>query len=389
MINLSKFLAVKQQVKHNSNSARHTEITEVNKATNLGFDLAEYFKKVYEADTGQHTTNPHILAARIICKGAPYSPEDVNNISNTYYPGETSQAHLEALSSATWTTFSCPLVDADKQDLYDFLGSNRKEGLYGFFLKSGGSALYIGSSVNLPQRIRQYLLPSKNQLIKGLIGDFVRGDNFNTAELRVMPLPRDVFSTLLIHSEQYMFFTLNPSLNIVKVAGSGGQTILSEEALLKQIKGRGETVYAYDMGNKKFLGEFPSMRRTADHFNINLKTLRYAVRENRVSQGIYFSMSPVIDLFAVEAEILEQKVLDKAAADVKRRNAGKKVSRPLYVYNGARTELLYEFPTVTSAIKLTGSNNSSVYSALKNNTNYEGIFLSYDKLPGVENKLLS
>jgi hypothetical protein len=325
MFILSKFFAVKQQVKYNSTTA--TDIPEVKKAINLGFNLAEYFKKVNEVDNGQDTNNPHILASRLINKGGPFTPEQVNSIVNAFYPNKITQVELDALSTASWAKFSCPLSEESKDNLYDFLSSHRKEGLYGFFLKSDGTALYIGSSVNLSQRVRQYILSSKNSLIKGLIGEFVRGDNLYTAELRIMPLPEQVSSDLLIHSEQYMFFTMNPSLNIVKVAGSGGPTIMTAEALLKQITARGETVYAYDMESKKFLGEFPSMRRTADHFNINLKTLQYAVRENRVSQGVYFSMSPVTDLHSVEVEILEQKVLDKAAADTKRREAGKKVSR--------------------------------------------------------------
>ncbi|MBC9708087.1 MAG: hypothetical protein H9W80_02265 [Enterococcus sp.] len=365
------------------------EISEVQKATKLGFDLTDYFNKVYEVDKGQSTTNPHILAARIINNNDPITPEHVNDITNILYPGKITQAELDSFSTASWNKFPCPLTEADKQNLYDFLGSHRKEGLYGFFLKSDGSPLYIGSSVNLPQRVRQYILPSKYHLIKGLIGEFVRGDNLHTAELRIMPLPQNVSSDLLIHSEQYMFFTMNPSLNIVKVAGSGGQTLLSEEALLKQITQRGETVYAYNMESKKYLGEFPSMRRAAEHFDINLKTLQYAVRNNRVSQGIYFSMTPVNNLSVVEVQILDQKALDKAVADDKRRQAGKKVSRPLYIYNDARTELLHEFPTVTSAIKQMGANNSSVYSALKKDTSYKNLYLSYDKLPGVESNLVS
>lgn len=65
----------------------------------------EYWSKVAEEDEGQETTNPNILASRIIKRGGPITHEDVNSVISSQGYSITEE-ELEALKNVEFMLYS-------------------------------------------------------------------------------------------------------------------------------------------------------------------------------------------------------------------------------------------------------------------------------------------
>src|SRR5439155_16625394 len=129
--------------------------------------------------------------------------------------------------------------------------NNRFVGVYEFINKITGE-LYVGSSVNLADRIRNYFRPSVLVNSDRLIIQSLREygvQNFSLAVYKIDPILFNgefkplVFSRAL---EQYHIFTKNPVLNVVKVAGGYPSVELSENARLLIGKARSKRLYVYN-----------------------------------------------------------------------------------------------------------------------------------------------
>lgn len=84
----------------------------------------EYWRKVSEADTGQVTDNPNIIASRIIKRGGPITHEDVNAVLASQGHSITKE-ELDTLINLEYTSYS--LVDVVIAKLKAMFPSSRNK----------------------------------------------------------------------------------------------------------------------------------------------------------------------------------------------------------------------------------------------------------------------
>lgn len=273
-------------------SLRHFSSSAAQARDMVKSSLGEFFKGMTAVDNGGPTSNLYHLANRIIASGAPVTLEDVNTLIKDY-PLLT-QSAMDFAKSAEWSYFDLPLTEEESKRLTSVAGSteskspSRKSGIYCFVDKETNKVLYIGSSITLGARVRSYINPGKQHIIKGPMGIFVRNSGLDTIKLGVIPLEGEL-TNLYVAIEQYLILTMNPSLNVNKVAGSGGVTLLSKEALDKQIALRGAVTYVYSGDRTKLLHDFPSMRNADSLLGFSAGSVARGVAENRTVKGLFFS----------------------------------------------------------------------------------------------------
>jgi hypothetical protein len=78
-----------------------------------------------EKDTGQDSTNPHLLAARIIQRGGPITHHDINSVL-AHQGHQITESELETLKSIPFTTYT----------LKDIVGNSLITALRNTFYKS-------------------------------------------------------------------------------------------------------------------------------------------------------------------------------------------------------------------------------------------------------------
>ena len=103
----------------------------------------------------------------------------------------------------------------------------------------------MGGTINAGSRVRSYLKPSRGDT--GQIRPALTKYGLSAFKVEFIMIPQSSLR-LGLHTalEQYYIFKLNPQYNTVKVAGSGGLTILTPEQRLKQVQTLGRPVYLYD-----------------------------------------------------------------------------------------------------------------------------------------------
>lgn len=110
--------------------------------------------------------------------------------------------------------------NAKKDKLRIFKENNRKSGIYKWTNKINGK-FYVGSAVNLTERLRGYFTPERlNKILlksKSLISNSLLKYGYDNFSLDILEYCEP---SLLLEREQYYLDLLNPKYNICKKAGS-------------------------------------------------------------------------------------------------------------------------------------------------------------------------
>ena len=198
----------------------------------LVLQRSNYWKQQAEKDLGQKSTNPHILAARIIARGGPITVEDVNAVLQANKKAPITEQELEQLKALSYVEYKLPIVEPK---LTQFTADYPKKvsqgkGKYGIymFINQVSGVHYVGSSTVLHQRIRHYWKNWSGSVRKILLDIKTTGIQYFTLRIFLFPdALRDIRLTLAL--EQYYLLSINPQNNTLYVAdGSPGGMAVAE-----------------------------------------------------------------------------------------------------------------------------------------------------------------
>ena len=211
---------------------------------------AQYFAAVREKDKKGPTTNVHILAQRHLDGKTGPSLSIINTVLAPLGLSTTA-AILEALRLLTGISVNLSERGTNSPDMTNFNGAigdgrtTKKKGVYICTPLETG-VQYVGGTLNAGSRVRSYLKPG--QPSSGLIRPALVEYGLAAFKVEFLEIPSSLYTPgLETVLEQYYMFLLDPGFNVIKVAGSGGPTLFSEEQLLKAIQLRGTPMYMYEM----------------------------------------------------------------------------------------------------------------------------------------------
>jgi hypothetical protein len=219
----------------------------------------KYWEEVYEKDQGQETTNVHILARRQFNSDLPVTPEIINTVLKLTGTSDTiTTDHLKMFSEIKPVDLGkCPLSPEMELKRLKLFGSVRTKpgdpqrvaGAYVFtHIKSGEQV--VGSSVSLAERTQQHIRLNTG----GAVGAAFKLHKVENFTLTIYPLPKE-FQTksMALALEQWLFFTLKPSLNILLVANSASTNLIPAGKTGSKIKGT--QAYLYYQGKLIYIAQ--------------------------------------------------------------------------------------------------------------------------------------
>lgn len=144
-------------------------------------------------------------------------------------------------------------------------------------------AIYVGSSVDLYNRVLSYFMPSIINVGNRRVYRYFRTHGHRNLHLILFTLPKGTHFTDAIELEQYFIDLLQPDLNVDLVAGGNEGTHLpmSQEMRDKLRLERGIAYYMYDTKTKSLIYEFLSKTQAQVENGLHHKTLQKCLLSER------------------------------------------------------------------------------------------------------------
>jgi hypothetical protein len=154
---------------------------------------------------------------------------------------------------------------------------------------------YVGSSMNLLNRIFSYYYPSivasgLRYILRAL---FKWGMISFSLTVYILPVNSDLATVL--HLEQYLIDTLNPTYNILRIAGSSVGRTLSEEAKHKLRVERGNSIFIYTSDGSKLLYVFLSRTLLFATLSMHRNTLNPLLNSGKVYKNNFQFFDDIIE----------------------------------------------------------------------------------------------
>lgn len=266
-----------------------------------------YMEKAFRKDKDPNTTNIHAIAMKHMLS---IRPTDIN-IINIIQKTNITQTELDSLTSIKPSKVQ--LIDCIKEirnAIRIVLGKGRSAGVYVFTNNKNGKQ-YVGSSTNISSRLTTYFNSNYKYNSRLLLNDF-KEFVYSDYTLQIFLIPND-FSSININIvriktlvlEQYYIFTLNPSLNTIKVAGCP--------------TGLSKPVFVYL--NNTLIFEAPSFSVLSEITGISVITLR---ETSLIFGKITISSTKVIK---VNENLLDPKDFRAIVDSLRQRSYTRKLSR--------------------------------------------------------------
>src|ERR1700760_443760 len=285
--------------KHNFNfstSAINLKVTNLN---NIETNPLTYWELIHEKDVDQETNNPHIIARRHITKGTPTDASIINLVqSKLGLLHKISKEELERLKIIKPILILFKKIKSHikiRQILKGYIGETKTRiaGVYVWTnLKTGDQN--VGSSVDLYTRLRYYFKPSVlmegNRLINQSMKEFgIENFKLEVYIINTIGMEYSKIKAVTLSLEQYFIFILNPSLNLIKVAGSNPIVKHTEDHIASIKKANSKTVYVYK--DKTLVYEADSATELIKQINISPSTVTYSLKNPSKKIFKYFNIS--------------------------------------------------------------------------------------------------
>lgn len=211
---------------------------------------ADYWRKRAEQDTGGVSTNPHILAERIISRGGPITHNDINNVLEDQGISIT-QEELEEMKAIQPESYSLSALDIIKR----LFPKNDKGWVIYQFVNNITGLYYYGSSSNFGLRLRHYLKSHSDLNLRSILSA-IRETGISNFTLHVYTIPMHLREErLLLALEQYYILMSNPAYNDLKVVNKtpGGMRLSEHNSVLNSVPLYvlldGQLIYVFDSLN--------------------------------------------------------------------------------------------------------------------------------------------
>lgn len=172
-------------------------------------------------------------------------------------------------------------------------------------------ALYVGSSINLYNRVCSYFMPSILAKSDRKVLRYFNKYGFNNVKLTLFILDITATWEQIIELEQYYIDNLSPNLNIDLVAGgyNGYHMAMSQEARDKLKKLRGTPIYVYDILSKSLIFISDSKQWLYDNIAIHHVSLDNCLNNGYLYLNRLFFSLDLISEFPYEAIITNEKLI--------------------------------------------------------------------------------
>lgn len=159
-----------------------------------------------------------------------------------------------------------------------------------------GKDMYVGSSINLYNRISSYFMPSILNTKARRVLRYLNKYGFNNIKLTIYIMGPYSSLEQVVELEQYFMDSLKPSLNVDPIASSSGyHSPMSQEMREKLRKLRGTPVYIYDVKDFNLLYIFDSKQQVYNLINIHHVTLNNCLNSGTIYLDNFFFSLDLIE----------------------------------------------------------------------------------------------
>jgi group I intron endonuclease len=225
--------------------------------------------------------------------------------------------------------------------------SKGKKGVYLFEVVSK-NLLYVGSSINLYNRVCSYFMPSILSKSDRRVLRYFNKHGFKDVKLTLYVMNPGSTWDQVIELEQYFLDNLSPNLNVDLVAGgyNSYHIPMSEEAKLKLRQLRGTPIYIYDVTTKSLIFLSDSKQWLYDSINIHQVSLTNCLSDGNLYLGRFFLSLDIISEFPFESILSSEELISlvkKTRLDYKPKQPA---SKNILAENVIRPELTKSFSSV-------------------------------------------
>jgi hypothetical protein len=187
------------------------------------------------------------------------------------------------------------------------------KGIYIFEVKesNGSDATYIGSSVNLYNRVFSYFMPSILSKSDRRVLRYFNKYGFKNVTLTLLILKPSASWKQVIELEQKYIDLISPNLNVELVAGgyNGYHAPMSSEARDILLTLRGTPIYIYDTFTKSLIFLSDSKQLLYDTIGIHHVTLKNCIGNGKLYLNRFFLSLDIISEFPYESIITSEKLV--------------------------------------------------------------------------------
>jgi len=175
------------------------------------------------------------------------------------------------------------------------------KGVYIFEVKNK-NICYVGSSINLYNRVCSYFMPSILNKADRKVLRYLNKYGFTDIKLILLILDSNSTWEQVLELEQYYIDTLSPKLNVDLVAGgyNGYHSPMSQEARDRLRKLRGTPIYFYDTTTKSLIFISDS-KQWLNNIGIHHKTMKICLMNGNLYLNRFYLSIDLISEFPFES----------------------------------------------------------------------------------------
>ena len=221
----------------------------------------QYFKDMFEVDTGQDTDNVHIVSKRFLDTGQYPTPQIINQVLNLTHDDAVTHDSLQEFNSIEPVHIPLLPVSKEKGDLILSLAKEQGGSLHGYgayvFTNTATGEQYVGGSRNVLDRVRQHIRGNATSMLHHHL-ELLGASNFSV-DIYLLPA-HTLTAERVLALEQFLIFKLNPTINRSKVANSTNRVLQAEE-LAQHRLATGTPLYIYH--EDKLIHRFSAIREAS------------------------------------------------------------------------------------------------------------------------------
>ena len=267
--------------------------------------------------------------------------------------------------------------------------ASKSKGVYVFeVIKS--KIFYVGSSINLYNRVCSYFMPSILANAERRVLRYFKKYGFKDVKLILYILSKESTLEQTIELEQYfidIYSYTNSLLNVDLVAGGrkGTHTPMSLETRERLRKQRGIAFFVYDIIIHSLIYKFQSKQQAYDSIHIDYSTLNNCLNNGTIYLNRFMFSIEVINEFPFEyfvslqdlKNMIQEKQIEKREIQIK--------SKKIYAENIKQPNLSKVFNSISSFAKAVKGDRGTIRSYINDNKKKESLYRKQWKLTEINN----
>ena len=207
---------------------------------------------------------------------------------------------------------------------------------------------YVGSSINLYNRVCSYFMPSILAKSDRRVLRYFNKYGFNDVSLTLFIVNSDSSWDQVIELEQYLIDTLSPELNVDLVAGgyTGYHKPMSEEAKIMLRQLRGIPIYIYDTTAKSLIFISDSQQWIFDKLKIHHVSLNNSLSDGNLYLNRFFFSLDIISEFPFESVVSSSELISLVEKTKLEYKPNQPASKNILAENILHPELTKNFTSI-------------------------------------------